>query len=80
MARLLLFASAREAAGCRHATFDGVRLSDVLSSAETQFGELFSQVLSYSTVLVDGEQAKTDVTVHGETEIAILPPVSGGVR
>lgn len=80
MPRLLLFAAAREAAGCRNDVIPGIRLADVLSAAEERYGPEFSRVLRYSTVLVDSEQhmRDADMDVHDATEIAVLPPVSGG--
>ncbi len=78
MARLRLFASAREAAGTGRDVVDGATVADVLAGAVSRYGDGFAAVLSTARVWVNGEPADP-VTAVGETdEVAVLPPVSGG--
>lgn len=76
--RLLLFASAREAAGTNAAEFEADTLADLLASAAEKYGETFAAVLARSKVWVNGEEADLGVALAPGDEIAVLPPVSGG--
>jgi len=81
--RLLLFASAREAAGRAHDEFDlenGAALERLLRAAVERYGEPFAQVLGTARVWVNGDEPEADLaTILGANdEVAVLPPVSGG--
>lgn len=78
MARLRLFASAREAAGTAKADFAGATVGEVLDAAVAEFGEEFAGVLGTCNVWVNGDQADRDDAVGDGDEVAVLPPVSGG--
>jgi len=78
VARLLLFASAREAAGRSRDTIDGATVADVLAAAKQQFGPRFETVLASCTVWLNGEECEPDAPVVDSDEVAVLPPVSGG--
>lgn len=78
MARLLLFASAREAAGVSRDTVAGATVAEVLGVAKQQFGPSFEAVLASCTVWLNGEECSPDALVGEADEIAVLPPVSGG--
>ena len=78
MARLLLFASAREAAGVSRDTVAGATVEEVLSTAKRQFGPSFEAVLASCTVWLNGEECSPDARVCDADEVAVLPPVSGG--
>ena len=78
MARLRLFASAREAAGTAKAEFVGDTVGEVLDAAVAEFGDEFAGVLSTCNVWVTGDQADRDHAVGEVDEVAVLPPVSGG--
>jgi len=78
VARLLLFASAREAAGRSRDTIDGATVADVLAAAKQQFGPRFETVLASCTVWLNGEECEPDAPVADSDEVAVLPPVSGG--
>jgi len=77
---LLLFASAREAAGTNRDTVDGATVGEVLDVARGRYGDPFASVLAGSRVWLDGEEpAAGDATpVSDGSEVAVLPPVSGG--
>ena len=82
--RLLLFASAREAAGTGSAEFDETEdapsLGALLDVACVRFGPAFAEVLATSRVWVNGDEppgGRACRLVAGD-EVAVLPPVSGG--
>lgn len=77
---LRLFAAAREAAGTGSVTIEAATLGELLVEARRRFGEELGAVLDGSRVWVDGDEPLSgDATalVDG-SEIAVLPPVSGG--
>lgn len=81
--RLLLFASAREAAGRSRDEFEltpGAPLERLLADAVERYGTSFATVLATARVWVNGDEPGADrATPLGEDdEIAVLPPVSGG--
>ena len=78
MARLRLFASAREAAGTGRDVVDGSTVADVLSASIERYGAAFAAVLPTCRVWVNGEPAVGATAVTATDEVAVLPPVSGG--
>ncbi len=81
--RLLLFASAREAAGCGRDEFDlapGAPVGQLLDAAVERFGDPFARVLATARVWVNGDEpaAGRATELFEDDEIAVLPPVSGG--
>jgi len=75
---LRLFASAREAAGVGRDEVPGDTVAEVLAHARARYGATFSAVLENCRVWVDGEAATESTVVTATSEVAILPPVSGG--
>lgn len=78
MARLLMFAGARTAAGRGADTVDAGTVEEVLDIARARYGADFAAVLSTCAVWVNGEPADPDTAVGPSDEVAVLPPVSGG--
>jgi molybdopterin synthase sulfur carrier subunit len=78
VAKVRLFASAREAAGTGSDVIDGATVADVLRAAESRYGERFSEVLGTCRVWVNGNDVGLDATIEPNDELAVLPPVSGG--
>lgn len=78
--RVLLFARARETAGCNADAFDASTLGALLTAARERYGPEFAEVLAASRVWVNGDEPVLgDDTVLGDSdEVAVLPPVSGG--
>lgn len=78
MARLRLFAQAREAAGTASAEVEGSTVGDVLDAATARWGDEFRDVLVRCAVWVNGEPVDRNAAVGTDDEVAVLPPVSGG--
>lgn len=78
MPRLVLFASAREAAGTGSDEIPGATVGEVLREASNRYGAEFAGVLDNCRVWCNGEPTGDDQPVDGSDEIAVLPPVSGG--
>jgi MoaD family protein len=81
--RLLLFAAAREAAGCSRDEFDltsGASLGRLLTEAVERYGEPFADVLGTARVWINGDEPENGraTLLRAGDEIAVLPPVSGG--
>ena len=78
MAHLLLFASARQAAGTSSLEIQGSTVDEVLNTAVLEFGSDFAKVLGTCRVWLNGEEANGATAVGDADEVAVLPPVSGG--
>jgi sulfur-carrier protein len=78
VARLRLFASAREAAGTERDVIDGTTVAEVLSASIERYGAAFAAVLPTCRIWVNGEPAEPDLALRDTDEVALLPPVSGG--
>ena len=78
VAKVRLFASARDAAGTGSDVIDAVDVADVLQTARDRYGDRFSDVLLTCRIWVNGEPAELDTVVGPDDEVAVLPPVSGG--
>jgi len=80
VARLRLFAAAREAAGTGADVVAGSTVGEVLDGAVTRYGTAFAAVLTTCRVWVNGDAAERADAVGDDDEVAVLPPVSGGAR
>ncbi len=78
MARLRMFASAREAAGTSRDEVSGTTVREVLEEACSRYGHDFAQMLETCQVWCNGEPVAPNTAVSDDDEIAVLPPVSGG--
>jgi sulfur-carrier protein len=79
VAVLRLFASARDAAGTARDEVPGATVADVLREARVRYGQPFVEVLEHSAVWRNGEPCEPHDAVAEEDEVAVLPPVSGGL-
>jgi molybdopterin converting factor small subunit len=82
--RLLLFAAAREAAGLREDAFDletAPTIDRLLVAAAARYGPQFDAVLASARIWLNADEpASGGATVLNDNdEVAVLPPVSGGV-
>lgn len=79
VATVRMFALAREVAGTGSVVIDGTTVAEVLDQAVVQFGQKFAEVLSSSKVWLNGEEVTLEHPVSNNDEVAVLPPVSGGI-
>ncbi|MGI8575496.1 MAG: MoaD/ThiS family protein [Egibacteraceae bacterium] len=82
MVRVLLFAALREAAGgIAEEHVDPGPMTAMLDGLCDRYGERFRSRLAVASVLIDGTvvDRRADVEVSDGAEVALLPPVSGGV-
>jgi molybdopterin synthase sulfur carrier subunit len=78
MARVRLFAAARDAAGTGRDDVPGGTVGEVVAAACERYGAPFVDVVSTSKIWVNGEIAGSDDPIGPTDELAVLPPVSGG--
>jgi molybdopterin synthase sulfur carrier subunit len=78
VAKVRLFASARDAAGTGTDVIEAATVSDVLQVARDRYSDRFADVLATCSIWVNGEDAGLDTAVGPDDEVAVLPPVSGG--
>jgi molybdopterin converting factor subunit 1 len=78
--RVRLFAVAKELAGSESITVDfptAATLGDVRQAVERQFPAL-RPVLRHSVWAVDAAYANDQTSVNERSDVAVIPPVSGG--
>jgi molybdopterin converting factor subunit 1 len=77
---VLLFAQARERAGCSSTVLElpeQARVADALEMIGREHPELIA-LWPHLAVAVNGELATPDARLQSGAELALLPPVSGG--
>jgi len=80
VARVRLFAALREAAGASRLEVDGAAtVDDLVTTLTERFGGRFGEIARAGSVVVDGERAELATRLFGDEEVALLPPVSGGM-
>jgi len=79
VARLRLFAAAREAAGTSRDVISGATVREVIEGAVRRYGAGFGEIVENSRIWLNGDPASFDDPVGDEDEVAVLPPVSGGL-
>lgn len=78
MAKVRLFAAARDAAGTGRDELPGDTVGAVLEAARARYGADFALVLNTCRIWVNGHSAELPDPVCATDELAVLPPVSGG--
>ncbi len=76
---LRLFAAARHEAGTGRASVRAATVGQVLDNAVARYGSAWAQVAAISRVWVNGEPADAARVLLDGDEVAVLPPVSGGL-
>jgi molybdopterin synthase sulfur carrier subunit len=79
MAVVRLFAAARDAAGTGRDEIPGDTVAEVLDAAVLRYGSEFAVLLATCRIWVNGDDVGRDHPVSGADEVAVLPPVSGGM-
>lgn len=78
--RVKLFAVAKELAGCDELTIDlptGATISDLRDVAIKEYPAL-SPIIPHALWAVNAVYATTDMQLTEQSEVALIPPVSGG--
>jgi len=80
VARVRLFAALREIAGTSLLQEDAGTVGELIDRLSGRFGPQFSRIVAAGSVVVDGERSPRDRLLHPDDEVALLPPVSGGLE
>lgn len=80
MVKVRLFAVLRELASASQVEVEGRTAGDVLDALSARFGERFAQIAAVGSLVVNGERAGRSTVLADGDELAVLPPVSGGVK
>ena len=78
MANLVFFGPLVDLTQCRRDVSEGHTLDQIVDDVCRRFGEQFATALVSCSIWVDGEPAESGALIGDETEVAFLPPVSGG--
>ena len=73
------FAAARQATGTGREQLEGGTVGSVLEAAAARHGPEFTRVLSTCRIWVNGDEAGPTTPLRPADEVAVLPPVSGGL-
>ena len=79
MIRVRLFAALRELADAGVLEAEGRSVGEVVDAVSNGRGDRFEQIAAVSSFVVNGERAVRSTPLADGDEVAILPPVSGGV-
>ncbi len=79
MVVLRLFAGAREAAGTGRDDVPGRTVGEVIDAARARYGSSFADVVEHCQIWRNGEPSQVSDPVTDADEVAVLPPVSGGL-
>ena len=78
--RVKLFAVAKELAGCNELTIDlpeGATVSDLRAAVVNKWPTL-ARIVGQAVWAVGAEYANDDTKLNENSEVALIPPVSGG--
>lgn len=78
--RVKLFAAAKELAGCDELAVDvpsGATVAELRETVVAQYPQL-NTVVSHALWAVDAEYANDNMLLNEHSNIALIPPVSGG--
>lgn len=78
--KVRLFAALREIAGASEVEAEGTGVDQVVQTLGDRFGERFTAIALRSSFVVNGERVGLDAPLADDDEVALLPPVSGGVQ
>ncbi|KJF16538.1 MULTISPECIES: MoaD/ThiS family protein [Acidithrix] len=78
MATLLFFAQFKDITGKTKISIDAKTVGEAIAFARQSFGTKFEELLLVSKVWLDGDEVPLDTELSNNSELAFLPPVSGG--
>lgn len=76
---LRMFAAARQEAGTGSAAMRAATVGQVIDDAVARYGATWAQIAATSRLWVNGEPADATRVLSDGDEVAVLPPVSGGM-
>ena len=79
MVTVKFFAGAREAAGVSTMQVEADSVQEALDEVTEARGDALARMITVSKIWLNGEPAEPDAAVTSSDEIAVLPPVSGGL-
>jgi molybdopterin synthase sulfur carrier subunit len=77
--KVRLFAALRELAGASEVEAEADTVAEVIEVLSARYGERFSRIVEVGSAIVDGERVSRETVMTDGQEVALLPPVSGGV-
>jgi molybdopterin synthase sulfur carrier subunit len=77
--KVRLFAALRELAGASEVEAEADTVAEVIEVLSARYGERFSRIVEVGSAVVDGERVDRETVMTDGQEVALLPPVSGGV-
>jgi molybdopterin converting factor small subunit len=80
MTRVRLFAALRDAAGTQWTEVEAEDVGGALAELRERYGELFTQRLARSKVILNSHQVDpdSDQPIGPRDELVLLPPFAGG--
>ncbi|NNN19568.1 MAG: MoaD/ThiS family protein [Acidimicrobiaceae bacterium] len=79
MVTVKFFAGAREAAGESSTQVEADSVQAAIDAVIVAHGDVLARMISISKIWLNGEPAEPAAPVSSGDEIAVLPPVSGGI-
>ncbi len=79
MVTVKFFAGAREAAGASNMVVEANSVQEAIDAVIALRGDAMARMIAISKIWLNGEPAEHGALVSPEDEIAVLPPVSGGM-
>lgn len=80
MVTVKFFAGAREAAGISKVEVEASSVQAAVDAVVALYGAALEEMIGISKIWVNGEPAALSAEVFAGDEIAVLPPVSGGLH
>jgi MoaD family protein len=77
--KVRLFAALRELACASEVEAEADTVAEVIEVLSARYGERFSRIVEVGSAVVDGERVDRETVMTDGQEVALLPPVSGGV-
>ncbi len=78
MVTALFFGPLVDLTGCRKDHLAGRTIDELVLEARRRYGDSLAQALASCSIWVDGESVDRDIEISERSEVAFLPPVSGG--